>query len=129
MTSTGTAAWIALIGFGILAGLPAAAAESRCGWYLNPTPANLLLIDRDGRWWITSQMQANGPDAEGADEKAPNFDARQFVKTQPNGYGYGCACLTVETDREANRITKVLGGSIRPLAQCRADRSLPKPAM
>src|SRR4051812_3361379 len=108
MISTGAAAWIALIGFGVLTGQPAAAAENRCGWYLNPTPANLLLIDRDGPWWITSQMQANGPDAEGADDKAPNFDAGQFVKTQPNGYGYGCACLSVETDRQANRITKVL---------------------
>ncbi|MET0428112.1 MAG: DUF4087 domain-containing protein [Microvirga sp.] len=129
MTSAGAVAWIGVVGVAILVGPPAAAAENRCGWYLNPTPGNLLLIDRDGPWWITSQMQANGPDADGADDKAPNFDARQFVKTQPNGYGYGCACLTVETDRSANRVTKVVSGSIRPLSQCRADRSLPKPEM
>jgi hypothetical protein len=106
---------------------PASAAEQRCGWYVNPTPANLLLIDRDGEWWITSQGQANGLDAEGADDKAPTFDPKQFVQMQPNGYGYGCACLRVETDRQAHRITKVFSGTIRPLASCRKDRALRKP--
>ncbi|MDB5826035.1 MAG: hypothetical protein JWQ73_255 [Variovorax sp.] len=105
----------------------AGAAERRCGWYQNPTPANLLLTDKDGEWWITSQMQANGPDAEGVDDKAPQFDARQYVRTQPNGYGYGCACLTVETDAKAGRITRVLAGKALPLARCRSDKALPKP--
>jgi len=49
------------------------------------------------------------------------------VKTQPNGYGYGCACLTVKTDAKAKRITRVTGGRIRPLQQCRADKALPAP--
>jgi hypothetical protein len=105
----------------------AIAAERRCGWYQNPTPGNLLLTDKDGEWWITSQGQANGPDAEGADDKAPPMDSKQFTRTQPNGYGYGCACLTVEVDREAGRITRVIAGQAVPLARCRRDKSLPKP--
>ena len=109
--------------------LPASARENRCGWYMNPTPGNLLLLDKDDEWWITSQMQGNGPDAEGADAKAPNFDDKQYVKTQSNGYGYGCACLDVETDPKAKKITKVYGGTIKPIAQCKADKSLPAPDM
>lgn len=104
-----------------------AATERRCGWYLNPTPANLLLADKDGEWWITSQSEAVGPDAQGVDEHAPQFDDKEYVKTQPNGRGYGCACLTVETNSAEKRITKVTGGQILPLARCRADKSLPKP--
>ena len=105
----------------------ALAAERRCGWYQNPTPGNLLLTDKDGEWWITSQMQANGPDAEGADDKAPQMDDRQYVRTQPNGYGYGCACLTVEVDRQARRITRVIAGQTVPLVRCKQDKALPKP--
>jgi hypothetical protein len=103
------------------------AAERRCGWYMNPTPGNLLLADRDGAWWITSQMQAQGPDAEGADDKAPDFDTQQYVETQPNGYGYGCACLTVETNTKEMRITRVISGEILPLSQCKSDSGLPPP--
>lgn len=112
-----------------LAGSPALAAERRCGWYMNPTPGNLLLIDKQGEWWITSQMQANGPDAIGADNKAPDFDDKQYVQTQPNGYGYGCACMTVETDAKAMRITRVFAGETVPLARCKKDPTLPPPAM
>ena len=105
------------------------AAETRCGWYMNPTPGNLLLVDKDKSWWITSQMQAQGPDALGADDNAPNFDSKEYVTTQPNGYGYGCACLNVETDAKAERITKVISGKTVPIAQCKADKSLGKPHM
>jgi hypothetical protein len=105
----------------------ALAAERRCGWYQNPTPGNLLLTDKDGEWWITSQGEANGPDAKGAEDKAPQMDDKQYVATQPNGYGYGCACLTVELDRKAKRITRVIAGQTVPLARCRQDKSLPKP--
>ena len=104
----------------------AASAERRCGWYQNPTPGNLMLTDRDGTWWITSQMEANGPDAAGSD-KAPNFDPKQYVRTQMNGYGYGCACLTVETDAKSKRIIKVISGDTVPMAQCKRDKSLPSP--
>ncbi|TKT81313.1 DUF4087 domain-containing protein [Aquamicrobium sp. LC103] len=104
------------------------AAEQRCGWLINPTPGNLFLIDKDATWNITSQMEANGPDAAGA-ENTPDFDPRQFVKTQAPemDYGYGCACVRVETNARQERVTRVLSGGTLPLARCKADKSLPSP--
>ncbi|MGO4778074.1 DUF4087 domain-containing protein, partial [Lysobacter sp. 2RAB21] len=32
-----------------------AAVENRCGWFVNPSPANAWLIDRDGEWIIATQ--------------------------------------------------------------------------
>ena len=100
-------------------------AETRCGWYLNPTPGNLWLQDKDAIWSITSQMQANGPDAVGAD-RAPQESSTEYVD-YGNGHGYGCACLNVETDGK-DRITKVISGRTLPLAQCKSDKRLPPPA-
>ncbi|GAB1576290.1 DUF4087 domain-containing protein [Bordetella petrii] len=107
-------------------GLPATAAERICGWYANPTPGNLLITDRRGDWWIT--QSGAGPDARGLDH-APPFDAKQFVETNVpgSGHGYGCACLTAETDPKARRITRILAGEILPLARCKADKALPAP--
>jgi hypothetical protein len=101
-------------------------AEKRCGWYEMPTPGDLWLTDKDATWSITSQGEADGPDAEGA-EKAPDFDPKQFVKTQGSDidYGYGCACLEVETDAGSKRITRVFSGHTLPLATCKNDKSLP----
>lgn len=107
---------------------PAQAAETRCGWYQAPTPGNLWLSDRDATWSITSQGGALGPDAAGAD-KAPAFNPRQFVETNVpgTGYGYGCACLVVDTNLKSRRIVRVHSGRILPLSQCRRDKSLPPP--
>lgn len=107
----------------------ALAAENRCGWYQMPTPGDLWLTDKDATWSITSQGQASGPDAEGVDN-APDFDPKQFVKTQDPGmdYGYGCACMEVETDAKDQRITKVISGHILPLADCKNDKTLPAPS-
>jgi hypothetical protein len=122
------ASYLAAAAIVCLASVPALSAELRCGWYENPTPGNLMLTDKDGMWWITSQMQFNGPDAADSD-KAPSFDTKQYVQTQANGYGYGCACLTVATDPKDKRITRVYSGSILPIARCKQDRSLPGPSM
>jgi hypothetical protein len=100
-----------------------ASAERRCGWLANPTPGNLLLIDKDASWWIASQGEAMGPNAEG---EVPDFDRREFVTTQ-SGYGYGCACLNVATDAPRQRITRVISAENLPLARSRNDRSLPAP--
>lgn len=107
----------------------ALAAENRCGWYLMPSPGNLLLQDKDGAWSITSQDEAAGPDARGAAHKAPEFDPGEFVRTGNAGYGYGCACLSVTVDADAQRVVEVAGGSIRPLAVCKDDKSLAAPDM
>ncbi|CAA0098516.1 Uncharacterised protein [Starkeya nomas] len=103
---------------------PAGAAENRCGWYVNPTPGNWYLTDRDGNWWMRSQ---GGMEAEGFEDHAPAFDTKEYVKLQPNGYGYGCACLSVDTDKAEQNITRIYSGKILPLARCRGDKALKKP--
>lgn len=103
----------------------AADAERRCGWYSNPTPGNLVLTDRDGAWWI--QMQGR-PHPKGI-ENAPAFDQQQFVETNVpgSGHGYGCACMTVVTNPEEQRVTRLIAGKTLPLSRCRIDKSLPLP--
>ena len=102
--------------------------ETRCGWYTNSSPDNLSLTDKAGTWWITSQNEANGPDVKNA-EKAPEFDPNQFIETNVpgTGYGYGCACLKVETQATTHRITVVYSGKVLPLSVCKKDKSLQSP--
>ncbi|MEP6850163.1 MAG: DUF4087 domain-containing protein [Acidobacteriota bacterium] len=90
--------------------------ELRCGWFENPTPANAWLIDRDGEWTISIQ---GGDQAEG---DWPDFNRSQWVETNGH-YGYGCACLKVETDSE-RYVTRILSSTPKPLAQCRRDKAL-----
>lgn len=121
---------LGLVAFSIVlaSASPTLAAETRCGWYMNPTPGNLWLMDKDATWTITSQAQATGPDAKGV-ENTPDFDDKQFVETNNpgSGYGYGCACMSVTTDAANEQITEVFSGEIKPLSVCKADKSLPSP--
>ncbi len=100
----------------------AAAPERRCGWLQNPTPANWWLVDRDGEWILGVQ---GGYQAPGMDEM-PDMSTRGWVRT--NGYyGYGCACMSVATDRRSGRVTRLYSATPVPLRQCRADRRLARP--
>jgi hypothetical protein len=94
-----------------------AAAETRCGWFDNPTPANASLHDREGEWVISVQ---GGHQAEG---DWPSFGPKQWVETNGH-YGYGCACLRVRADRETHRVTQIESARARPLSACRRDRAL-----
>ena len=96
--------------------------ENRCGWYENPTPGNHWLTDADGEWTLGTQggFQADG-------DYPPEFSDAQWVKTNGN-YGYGCACLRVETDKKEMRILKVVSATARPLSACRNDKALKEPA-
>ncbi len=98
-------------------------AERRCGWLVNPTPANWWLTDRDGEWLLGAQGGYQPP---GMDEM-PDMTTRGWVGTNGN-YGYGCACMTVRTDRATMRITRVHAATPVPLRQCRADRALRRPS-
>lgn len=100
-----------------------AGAERRCGWLSNPTPANYWLTDRDGEWTISAQ---GGYHAEGWDEM-PDMTTRGWVGTN-GSYGYGCACLTVRTNRANMRITRIYSATPVPLRQCRNDRTLRRPS-
>jgi hypothetical protein len=99
------------------AGATAAAAETRCGWFDNPTPANASLHDREGEWVIGVQ---GGHQAEG---DWPSFGPKQWVETNGH-YGYGCACMSVEVDRGSGHITEIKSARARPLSACRRDRVL-----
>lgn len=108
-----------------LVAVPAHAIENRCGWLVNPTPGNLWLDDSEGTWILLSQGM---PDEALGMENIPDFSVREFVKTNGN-YGYGCACLKVDTEEMdgIQRIVAVYSYKQLKLAVCRRDASLPDP--
>lgn len=91
--------------------------EIRCGWFSNPTPANAWLTDGTGEWIIATQ---GGRQADG---DWPTFKSSQWVKTNGN-YGYGCACMKVETSRADNTILNIISAYAKPISACRADKAL-----
>jgi hypothetical protein len=93
----------------------------RCGWLVNPTPANWWLTDRDGEWILGTQGADQAP---GMDEM-PDMSIAGWVETNGH-YGYGCACMTITADA-GGKVTRVADAEPKPLRQCRADRTLPKP--
>jgi hypothetical protein len=93
----------------------------RCGWLVNPTPANWWLTDRDGQWILGTQGADQAP---GMDEM-PDMSTAGWVETNGH-YGYGCACMTITADGDG-QVTKIADAQPKPLKQCRADRKLPKP--
>jgi hypothetical protein len=94
-----------------------ARAETRCGWFSNPTPANASLHDRDDEWVIGVQ---GGHQAEG---DWPSFGPKQWVETNGH-YGHGCACMRVRVDKETHRVLEIESARARPLSACRRDRAL-----
>lgn len=97
-------------------------AQTRCGWFSNPTPANAWLEDKDGQWIIGTQ---GGHQAEG---DWPSFKRSQWVKTN-GSYGYGCACIKGIADQATHEISVIKSATARPLSVCRKDRTLKKPAL
>lgn len=95
----------------------AAQAETRCGWFSNPTPANASLHDRDAEWIVGVQ---GGHQAEG---DWPSFTPKQWVETNGH-YGHGCACMRVRVNREEQRVLAIESARARPLSACRRDRAL-----
>lgn len=95
--------------------------ETRCGWFSNPTPANISLYDREDEWVIGVQ---GGDQAEG-DWDWPKFKAGQWIKTNVN-YGYGCACVRMRVNRQSGDVLEVKSATARTLAACRQDPALKK---
>jgi hypothetical protein len=95
--------------------------ETRCGWLDIPTPANVWLFDRDGKWIIGMQ---GGYQMEGDEWELPDFRPRQWVRTNVGDYGYGCACLRLRVNRETHEVIEIKSSRARPLLACRRDRSL-----
>lgn len=95
--------------------------ETRCGWFSNPTPANMWLTDRDGEWTIGIQ---GGHQSEG-DWEWPKFRKGQWIKTNRE-YGYGCACFELRVDQETRNVLFIKRAWARPLEACEKDPSLKK---
>ncbi|HKP38762.1 MAG TPA: DUF4087 domain-containing protein [Pyrinomonadaceae bacterium] len=96
---------------------PVVISETRCGWFSNPTPANASLHDREAEWIVGVQ---GGHQAEG---DWPEFSDSQWVKTN-NHYGYGCACMRVQVDRDTKEVIRIESAQARALSACRRDPAL-----
>lgn len=122
MTSGRRAATLVALGlilFPHLARDVAAQPATRCGWLVNPTPANAWLHDARGQWIIASQ---GGRQIE--DDWSPDYANGQWVRTGGGSYGYGCACMDIEVDPAASRVTRIHSVKARPLSACRKDPAL-----
>ncbi|MBL9049819.1 MAG: DUF4087 domain-containing protein [Tabrizicola sp.] len=114
---------------GLLIALPAQAeTERRCGWLHNPSPANYILEDADGRWWAFRQ---GGPFTEGfmeAEALASRNEAEWVAFNENQGYGYGCACLDGSFGPiGSEEVLSVAEMTYLPLAKCEMDPKLPSP--
>lgn len=96
--------------------------ETRCGWFSNPTPANIWLYDGAGEWTIGVQ---GGYQIEG-DWDWPDFKPRQWIVTNAGERGYGCACLEARVNKETHEVLEIKSARAKPLSACRKDRSLKK---
>jgi hypothetical protein len=98
-------------------------AELRCGWLVNPTPANWWLNDKDGTWIISAQGGYTLDDESW--NNMPEIQDEGYIKTNGN-YGYCCACLNVSVDKKNKKILKVKGGKQIDLKRCQQDKNLSK---
>ena len=99
-------------------------AETRCGWFENPTPGNAWFTDADGQWIISTQgtefeVEGDWPSFEGYDD--------EWVHTNGGSYGYGCVCMKVKTDAKTETLLKIESSRVLPLSVCRKDRALTEP--
>jgi uncharacterized protein DUF4087 len=94
--------------------------ETRCGWFVNPTPANVWLDDREAEWIIGVQGGYQVP----GDWPWPNFKRGQWVVKNAGDYGYGCACLELRVNKKTQEVLEIKTSTARPLAKCRQDASL-----
>lgn len=96
------------------------AAEQRCGWLFNPTPANLWLIDKDKQWILSTQGGYSMDDESMDNIPWPSENEDEYVRTNGN-YGFSCACLSVETDKREGVVLRVISGEHLLLKRCLED--------
>jgi Protein of unknown function (DUF4087) len=95
------------------------AAETRCGWIVNPSPGNWSLIDAKQEWYIAAQ---GGKQAEGMD-LIPDLTEHEWVVTNGGSYGYGCACMSVETS--GDEIELIQSFRQIEIRKCTNDNNIP----
>lgn len=113
----------AALALGAMPATAQAPVQKRCGWLVNPTPANWYFFDRDGRWVLGEQ---GGYQISLADLKRLPEDVPGTFVADSRGYGYNCVCLNMRVDQKAARVTRIASGSALPLKRCRTDKRLPK---
>ncbi|MFQ6553633.1 DUF4087 domain-containing protein [Aestuariibius insulae] len=105
-----------------------AGAETRCGWYENPTPANQWLVDRDGMWVLSTQGGLEAPPGfYNLPEAAFAFDLEWVSSNGEPGdgyYGYGCACIEGAFEAPGT-VLRVDSMRPVPLMRCEEDPDLP----
>ena len=117
----GSTKLIAVIGLLCLS-TSAMAAEYRCGWIENPGPSTWWMTDKDGRWVISTQ----GGYSVGSQsiDYLPNVIPNEYIRVS-GIYGYSCGCLSVDTNKQNKRITKILTkGKQVFLKQCLEDKAI-----
>jgi hypothetical protein len=107
-------------------------AETRCGWFDHPSPNIIELTDADGLWsiaWPSPGTEFYPPGYDEAYTQA--FDDRVRINTRGEiiiegpGYGYSCACVEGEFDRDIGKALSISRLTELPIAQCQADPKLP----
>jgi hypothetical protein len=96
--------------------------KMRCGWYDNPTPGNFWLNDKDGEWTIGTQ----GSDQSDGSENIKDMRKKGWVVTNGGSYGFGCACMNVDTDAETMKITRIYKARPMPLKTCAKNYGVEK---
>lgn len=103
-----------------------AVSETRCGWFVNPTPGNFYLSDADGDWWFASQGSLEVGGWETLDWSEADFGA-DWVATN-GSYGYGCACASGDYGTaRGGEVWFIDRLRALPLRKCLADPALPPP--
>lgn len=95
--------------------------ETRCGWFVNPSPANIFLLDADGNWTLSSQ----GDHFIEKEWDWPNFSEDEWIG-KPNAYGHGCACITAKFDKEKFDVLEISKLWPQALKICLTDKKLSK---
>ena len=100
-----------------------ASADTRCGWFSNPTPANVFLDDAHGGWTLSAQGRGGAPGFD--DLWASEGSPEEWVLMSPAGYGYGCACVEGDFGPVGSQqVLEVRRYWHRPLAACASDPAL-----
>ncbi|MBZ4023477.1 hypothetical protein CKO11_13530 [Rhodobacter sp. TJ_12] len=107
----------------VVLGPTVAGAETRCGWFANPTPGNFWLTDADATWALAVQGRGGVPGWEDLDWAEADFTARWV---EMNGhYGYGCACIEGAFGApETGEVTRITHLRALSLAKCENDPAL-----
>lgn len=126
MSKAAALAALALVALFPVAAQAEARAETRCGWFVNPTPGNFWLSDADGDWWLAAQGGLEVGGWQILDWSDADFGA-EWVETN-GSYGYGCACIGGDFGRASDGEVWFID-TIRalPLRKCLADPALPAP--